>query len=385
MAETSQVKVIEQDLKGDCFRLNMVLDFLRKRMEGLETSTIGSFLSGTHAARLALNLSAYPSGLLYYETDRTVYYMLSSSAWRYLGGVMRGASVSKPSDLGVPDIGFMYASTDTYTYRWGGAAWGIEGIYTDQIEIYSTGSATQLHLSGTGADDGSYFLSASASQLLLSAGANWDAGASAWRAKATSASSIHLYQGSIYITADTGLTIGATFTPTLVATIAVSTGKLELTNGVKIGTSSAIGDVWTATDTSGNGNWSNALRKCLLARANAYIALTVAAGWLDVTGASVTLDENGLWSIDAVFEFLNPVTGDLASTEYGQLVVDGSAQIGMAPLWNIALLRQTVSQQWTVTVTAQPKVAKLQAGIFGGAGTATCQAINTSIRATFIG
>jgi hypothetical protein len=46
-----------------------------------------SVLIGTHAARLARTAS--PPGTLWYETDRTVFYVAQNNAWLYVAGIMR--------------------------------------------------------------------------------------------------------------------------------------------------------------------------------------------------------------------------------------------------------------------------------------------------------
>ncbi len=80
---------------------------------------IGANLIGTHAERLAnYPASSYEPGTLFFETDRTVFYInkavASVNRWIYAAGQMDSSSTTIadiPIDLGANDIGFLYGST----------------------------------------------------------------------------------------------------------------------------------------------------------------------------------------------------------------------------------------------------------------------------------
>lgn len=89
-------------------------------------SSIAPIVVGTHAERIS---GAYPAGdypqSLFWETDRTVFYLSLSTAgvfhWVYAVGT---ATDAVPADLGVDDVGFRYAdATEKHTWEWSGTAW----------------------------------------------------------------------------------------------------------------------------------------------------------------------------------------------------------------------------------------------------------------------
>lgn len=98
-------------------------------------------LQDTHANRL-INYSPanLPVGTIFFETDRTVYYIVTvvsgSQVWQCLpGGYMKGTIASpdqKPTDLGTNDTRFEFYSTEFNKYfRWTGSAWERRG---DQLQ-----------------------------------------------------------------------------------------------------------------------------------------------------------------------------------------------------------------------------------------------------------
>lgn len=82
-------------------------------------------LVDTHANRLAIYPAAkYQLGTLFYETDRTVLYVNSSSVWTFAAGLNENVFASRPTGLGVADASFLFLATDTSTlYAWTGTAW----------------------------------------------------------------------------------------------------------------------------------------------------------------------------------------------------------------------------------------------------------------------
>jgi len=89
--------------------------------------------TGTHSQRKQrFQAATYPVGTLFFETDRTVLYTVlkpgSTNQWYYETGIMSAAFANRPADLGTPDAGFLFYATDqSITYRWTGAAWVIKG------------------------------------------------------------------------------------------------------------------------------------------------------------------------------------------------------------------------------------------------------------------
>lgn len=99
------------------------------------TAVSGSSFSGSHKNRLQQFLpEKLPIGTMYFETDRTLYYIVVSDPanpqkqiWRYVAGQMRGtlSPNQKPTDLNDEgDVGMLFFATDfAHLYRWNGTAW----------------------------------------------------------------------------------------------------------------------------------------------------------------------------------------------------------------------------------------------------------------------
>jgi len=87
-------------------------------------------LTGTHAQRLSLfPATNYPPGMLFWETDRTVFYIVklvsSVPTWVYAAGIMPVTQALLPNDLGVPDGGFLALVSDYpgHLLLWNGITW----------------------------------------------------------------------------------------------------------------------------------------------------------------------------------------------------------------------------------------------------------------------
>jgi len=81
-----------------------------------------------HANRVNYAAGAYPAGTLYYETDRTVYYIVLELGglrqWWYFTGQMRDLLANIPTDLGTTDINFLfYGISEQHTWRWTSLLW----------------------------------------------------------------------------------------------------------------------------------------------------------------------------------------------------------------------------------------------------------------------
>lgn len=85
-------------------------------------------LQDTHANRLAhFPASSYPDGTTFFETDRTIIYIVQASVWTYYSGAMADVLANIPSDLGSADAGFPFQATDfRHLYRWSGAVWAFD-------------------------------------------------------------------------------------------------------------------------------------------------------------------------------------------------------------------------------------------------------------------
>lgn len=88
-----------------------------------------SVLVGTHAERLAYDITGFNDGLVWYETDRTTAYLLISGIWNWVFGRMYGRDEfsSPPTDLLTTDAGFEFEPVSTgSTMRWSGQYWTVQ-------------------------------------------------------------------------------------------------------------------------------------------------------------------------------------------------------------------------------------------------------------------
>lgn len=98
-------------------------------MSGTSGTSPYKVIEDTHAHRLANYPAAnYGVGQLFYETDRTVWYLITgvpgSQNWTYVGGIFTNSNGNIPGDLGANDAGFLFGnSTYEHTHYWTGAAW----------------------------------------------------------------------------------------------------------------------------------------------------------------------------------------------------------------------------------------------------------------------
>lgn len=88
--------------------------------------TVGGVLSGTHANRSLQSPAALGVSDLWFETDRTVFYIadFTNNRWLYASGFMVGTAASAPTDLGANDAGFQYQCSDSqHIVEWTGTQW----------------------------------------------------------------------------------------------------------------------------------------------------------------------------------------------------------------------------------------------------------------------
>lgn len=123
----------------------------------------GVLLEDTHANRVALYPPAnWGVGTLFFETDRTVLYVITQSGgtnvWSYVAGVMQSTFANRPTDLSTPDVNFsLFVTTGTagVTYNhqciWTGAAWIIVG---DQPGLFAESAVALAATTGYHPCDG---------------------------------------------------------------------------------------------------------------------------------------------------------------------------------------------------------------------------------------
>lgn len=102
--------------------------------------------------------------------------------------------------------------------------------------------------------------------------------------------------------------------------------------------------------------------------ANCSALLTLTTTFADITGCSVSLNKNGKWLIIGNIDGTKTLNDDDIQ---GQLVYDGTAQTGLIRMGaaSTVFLRSTGTRSWILSVTGQPKTAKLQAKKVLGTGT----------------
>lgn len=113
-------------------------------------------IEDTHANRLAnYPASSYAVGTLFWETDRTVYYLNSGAAgsqyWLYTAGTCYTTQALIPGDLGTHDVGFLNSVTDYgHVIEWNGTGfiWGpgeAGSGFLQLFEVDPTGAGWHLY------------------------------------------------------------------------------------------------------------------------------------------------------------------------------------------------------------------------------------------------
>lgn len=92
-------------------------------------NSVGSLITGTHAQRIAAPYTPttnYPTGSLFYETDRKLTYVVIGNAWRYYEGLFTTSYASIAGlGLGANDAGLLLFVNDyDHTLKWSGTVWG---------------------------------------------------------------------------------------------------------------------------------------------------------------------------------------------------------------------------------------------------------------------
>lgn len=99
--------------------------------------------SQTHTARAQFQAANYPDGSIFYESDRSVFYVAIAGVWVYESGVCRVAQADLPTDLGTAgDVGFLAYVTDyAHLLRWNGTGWewAPGELGSDYVSAFVTG------------------------------------------------------------------------------------------------------------------------------------------------------------------------------------------------------------------------------------------------------
>lgn len=124
------------------------------------------------------------------------------------------------------------------------------------------------------------------------------------------------------------------------------------------------------------------------ARMTSGSTLTLTGSAQDVAGATLTVTVGGADAValvSATFDFAQTAC-TAATTEVGQLVVDGVAQDGQALLAqaDVNSQRATVAQSWLIPLAAGTHTLKLQAFRIGGTGTFVCYGTHTQMTALIL-
>jgi hypothetical protein len=82
------------------------------------------FLNGSHAAKSTFPATSYPSGSVYQETDRRLWYMAVAGVWTYFAGIVSVNQADLPDDLNAADVDLLaYVADYHHLLRWNGSAW----------------------------------------------------------------------------------------------------------------------------------------------------------------------------------------------------------------------------------------------------------------------
>lgn len=129
--ELSQVQRALRGIQDHIFQLDGRLTSLTPvaAVAGASAIVSGSLIQGMHATRLTSYNPADFTGYLYYETDRTVFYISNGLVWSYCGGTHHCTLAARPTDLGEFDNGFlMHTTTYDHVHQWnwsaGTGSWG---------------------------------------------------------------------------------------------------------------------------------------------------------------------------------------------------------------------------------------------------------------------
>lgn len=117
--------------------------------------------------------------------------------------------------------------------------------------------------------------------------------------------------------------------------------------------------------------------------ANASATPTVTTSFADLAGATVSLDKDGTWLVTCTIVGSKELNDDEIQ---GQLVYDSVVQSGIIRMAasSVVFIRTTGTRSWIITVSGQPKTAKIQVKKNAGTGTSSVDATNSNIVAVYL-
>lgn len=98
----------------------------RRFFQTLELSRVNApiYTFAGHAQRVTTNPLNVGTGTIYFETDRTTFYIANQTSWQYLSGVYQDLLSNLPIDLLATDAGFLfYATNFAHLLYWNGGNW----------------------------------------------------------------------------------------------------------------------------------------------------------------------------------------------------------------------------------------------------------------------
>jgi hypothetical protein len=389
-------------------------------------SSLAISIVNTHALRLtSYPAASYDVGTFYYETDRDALYQTHLVAgvnqWVWIGGTMRSAFATRPTDLSVNDEGFIFVSTDTfYTFRWDGSAWVIVPVYTDSSNVARTSvgeSLASYHgatptdavgftsrrsrgtptsptnvqvgdrlgffaLRGYRGSDywASFFIDSYVASLPTADRISSDTFIYTTDSAGNSARRWAIL-GDGHIRPDLGGTYD--FGDATYRVRDISAESIDLNTGFTLSPGATAGYVLTS-DSAGVGTWQPSGGSSIpykISRCSSTLNLTTS--YVDVPGCSLSLDRDGDWEIIGVFVGFKSQNDSQVG---GRLDNDGTAEPGIAT-YGLNILYDgyyTITNTWIITISGQPKTVKLQATKIG-TGTSWVQLTDTVISAKFLG
>jgi hypothetical protein len=196
------------------------------------------------------------------------------------------------------------------------------------LDLRNANSVSQIHLSGTGNDDGGYFTAFQGTDLYINMGSAFDG--SHWVAKNSNASIFSQQNGLFNFYSDTGLTPGSTYTPTERARLSYE-GDLRLTGTMTAGekTLAALPSLGAITAYSSD-IWSGTSRgvNSVQISSNVDAAAFIGRKARGVLGAATTIQDGDYISMLAA----GPYDGtDYLVPSMAAFVVNGTVATGSVP------------------------------------------------------
>lgn len=336
---------------------------------------LGTMFVDTHANRLTFSTSGIPNGVEWFETDRTVTYILKTGAWVYQSGAMIAATGSRPAGLGSGDAGFLFVdSTLNILEYWNGSTWinltasltiGGVNAQTSNYTLVSGDNAKLVTMNGSSI--------AATLPTAATVGAVW----LAW-IQNLNATALTIHRGLNLLNGGTTDMILQQYQRTLVftdgsnmfASIPVTAGS-----GVTL-TTSSVAEILS----SGGGSSSQVVN----ALASSNLTLTSSAA--SIPGTTITLNLAGTWLVRGYVlmraqfdDNVCTVELNLSSTgiQTGAMAVACPGSTGIIGEFQMAY-------EWVVVVIGTTTTAVLQALKSGSGGSSAVQSSGTAIVAEWL-